>query len=228
MKYFQIHNSCNFKEIGFAPQVHSALVEYNIYEKNSSYNLNISKSSTETLWPIPKLSNKAKITDLISTSFMGLSQFVMSDKLKNIILKGNVNGIEFIETKLITKKETLENFWIINPFELHFDFLNFENTEFVFKNRINYEIMKRIKFSSLKDFLSTLDDNKNNAIENNANFEPLQIDKIVFTSMTNADFFCIDRVYSGIGYYVSEDLKNKIAEQGCTGLVFTDPNERYP
>jgi hypothetical protein len=32
----------------------------------------------------------------------------------------------------------------------------------------------------------------------------------------------------GVGFFVSEKLKNEIENAGCTGMVFTSPNDVYP
>jgi hypothetical protein len=42
------------------------------------------------------------------------------------------------------------------------------------------------------------------------------------------DFFILNYIEGGVGYFVSESLKIEIEKKGCSGIVFTEPNERYP
>lgn len=57
----------------------------------------------------------------------------------------------------------------------------------------------------------------------------IQIDKVFFKENLDVDFFALRNVgKSGTGYFVSERLKDKIEKEGCTGIVFKEPNEIYP
>ena len=48
----------------------------------------------------------------------------------------------------------------------------------------------------------------------------LFIDKVVFNSRIDYSFCSIERVAAGVGYFVSEKLKEEIELAGCTGIEF--------
>lgn len=72
MNFYRIFHSTG-KDVGYYPQVYDAELNFHIEDKNSCVRLSFSKAREITLWPIPKLSYRAKKTDLISISFIGLS-----------------------------------------------------------------------------------------------------------------------------------------------------------
>ena len=57
----------------------------------------------------------------------------------------------------------------------------------------------------------------------------LSVKKVALKEDIDVDFFPLRSVeYGGIGYYVSERLKNAIEKAGCTGMRFFEINQRYP
>jgi hypothetical protein len=59
---------------------------------------------------------------------------------------------------------------------------------------------------------------------------PLVIKKISFkVDGKICDFFSIaGMIYGGYGFFVSGKVKDEIQNTGCTGIVFKEPNEKYP
>ena len=64
----------------------------------------------------------------------------------------------------------------------------------------------------------------------NDNFDGkfLIISKLIFDATNVVDFFVVKYITGGVGFFVSERLKKEIETEHCTGIVFTEPNERYP
>jgi hypothetical protein len=58
--------------------------------------------------------------------------------------------------------------------------------------------------------------------------ENLCIQNIKFNEQKKIDFFTIQPVYGGTGFFISEKLKEQFEKENCSGMVFTEPNERYP
>ena len=230
-KFYIIFESSEIKEIGFFPQVYDAIVDFNIYDKNSAYHLNFSKANQNTLWPISKLSGKAKKTDLISHSFMGLSnKLIVSIKLYTIFSVMKTEGIQFIKSTLVLRKDKEEDYWIANPFLSEYTLLDIANCEFIYTDAMGKDEMGKIKFDSSISFIQAYLQNQKDAVSiGYPNHKPLIIKQIAFKNESNCDFFSVDGVrYGGIGFFVSQKLKDQIEAAGCTGIIFTDPNEKYP
>ena len=203
---------------------------FNIYDKNSAYHLNFFEANDKTLWPVPKLSGKAKKTDLVSTSFMSLSnKLLISKKLFSILATAKSPGIQTIKSKLITRGKS-EDYWIINPLKSKIACLDLNKSSFAFLHSIGGNIKTNLLFSSFTELNDAFEQNKNDAKSGGLeNHKPLIIDVISIKEDCEDDFFVLSPInHGGIGFFVSESVKNKICEAGCTGIVFTEPNEKYP
>ena len=138
-------------------------------------------------------------------------------------------GAQFLNTSIMVKEKEYTGFYILYPHESDYSFLDAKKTEFVFKDMMQKKVISKVEFQSLNEYLFVLNNNKKDAIRIGfPNFKPLVIDKIAITESCNIDFFSIERVHGGIGYFVSEKLRTHIEEAKCTGIVFTEPNEKYP
>lgn len=230
MKFFRLNNSSVVNEVGFFPQVFDAVLNFNIYDKNSAYHLNFAEANDQTLWPIAKLSTKAKKTDLVSVSFMSLSnKLLISKKMFSIIANSSHSSIQLVKSKLITRGKE-EDYWIINPLESKISCLDIHNSSFAYLQSIGSNTKTQLKCNNLEEVDNAFVKNKDDAKSGNlANHKPLIIDTVSIKEDCDDDFFALSPVcFGGIGFFVSEKLKNEIQEAGCTGIVFTEPNERYP
>lgn len=226
MNFFRLLESTG-TDVGQYPQVIDANVDFDIYEKRSSYHLNFTEAIGTTIWPIPKLSNKAKKTDLISVSYMGLSsKLLISNKLYIILNSINSKGIQFINSKLIFKKQIEENYWIVNPHISDFSFLDIKNCNFVYTDAMGKIEISDENFDSIEDYIKVYLKNKQDAISiPYPNFHPLFFKKVAIKNDTSIEFFALSGVSGGIGFYVSERLKEDIEAAGFTGIVFKHLNE---
>ncbi|MCA6467245.1 MAG: hypothetical protein IM591_15310 [Chitinophagaceae bacterium] len=162
--------------------------------------------------PIPKIKTKANLTDLMTVFFTGSGgRLTISNRLKEILKKNSHGNIQFIPLTIYYKKKYLTSYWLTN-------IISFDN-----KLAINYteslifetHFITKIKIISINDY----EDFKQNEIKlewpNN-----LFIDKIVFKNKIDYNFCTIENVSAGVGYFVSEKLKEEIESAGCTGIEF--------
>ncbi|MCA6489433.1 MAG: hypothetical protein IM577_09155 [Chitinophagaceae bacterium] len=162
--------------------------------------------------PIPKIKTKAYLTDLMTVYFTGSGgRLTISNRLKEILKKNSHGNIQFIPLTIYYKKKYLTSYWLTN-------IISFDN-----KLAINYteslifetHFITKIKIISINDY----EDFKQNEIKlewpNN-----LFIDKIVFKNKIDYNFCTIENVSAGVGYFVSEKLKEEIESAGCTGIEF--------
>jgi hypothetical protein len=229
MKYFRINNASDRKAIGFYPQVSEGIYPTTRDSSNALgmllYN---EKATSNTEIPKGMLHKRAKLTDFLSVSFLSGSLF-LSERLKNIITKYSSQGVQFLNTSIVVREKEDTSFYILYPHQSDYSFLDIEKTEFVFKDIMLKEILNKVEFKSVNEYLLALNENKKDAIRIGfPSFKPLIINKIAIIENCDIDFFSIERVQGGIGYFVSEKLKVQIEEADCTGIVFTQLNEKYP
>jgi hypothetical protein len=163
--------------------------------------------------PEPILRPKAKLTDLLSCGYFGL-RLVISKKLKDIFQKYNDYDSQYSPVKVIFSGKRLD-YWLISPFQLQMNNINYAKSEIWICgmgnkkintiNAVSYEEFKIIKAKTALP-------------------ERISIEKVVLSEKINSDFFLLDYVKSGIGYYISEMVKNEITEAGCTGIRFDEIN----
>lgn len=227
MKYYRIVHSLLQKEIGFFPQVHDFIAAYEICQnKNSSYFLNFTLGDSNTLWPIPILSKKAKKTDMLSTSISGISmQLLISNKFHNILSNFSLDNIQFFKPELIFKKEKSEYFFV-NPTNNAINFLDFSKTKFCYMDIMLSKEIREVNFNTYESCSKAFEENRKNAIEiGYPNFTPLVIKNISLKQNINIDFFSLTGLWkTGISYYVSENLKVEIERNKLTGITFKELN----
>jgi hypothetical protein len=81
-------------------------------------------------------------------------------------------------------------------------------------------------FESIEEYIKGYLKNKQDAISiGYPNFRPLFLKKLAIKRDTSIEFFALSGVSGGIGFYVSERLKEVIEKAGCTGIVFKELNE---
>ncbi len=229
MKYFRIYRTCDEKIIGVGSQITEGLYPTTFDSYRGLYMYSFKKVNKDVEIPKAILSKKAKLVDIISASFLSAGQFFISNKLQNIFSNYLIEGLEFLPTSIIFQNKEIKDFWITNPYQSSFSFLDVLNSEFAFTDSMGSLVKEVIKFKDVNEYLEAFEKNKLDAIKiGYPNFKPLAINKIVLKKDITIAAFSIIGVYGGIGIFVSEMLKNKIEEAGCTGIVFTDVNHRYP
>jgi hypothetical protein len=168
----------------------------------------------------PKLNPYAKRTDLISgTWYSGSPKLLISDKLKKFFEKQNHQGLQFIPTHILHNKQKILNYWFTNPYSFDNSAIDFQKSS-IYLTGIGGAILKQIKIDTEEAF---------NAYKNSLKIpESLLIGKLLLKNDVIKDLIILQWVNSGIGYYVSEKLKQEIEDAGCTGIEFTPAHLAYP
>ena len=162
--------------------------------------------------PIPKIKTKANLTDLMSVFFTGSGgRLTISNRLKEILEKYSHGNIQFIPLTIYYKKKYLTNYWLTN-------ILSFDNEKAInYRASLIFEchFTTEIKMISMKDYENFKQTEIKLEWPNN-----LFIEKVVFKSKVDYNFCTVRRVSGGVGYFVSEKLKEEIELAGCTGIEF--------
>lgn len=205
--------SVNLKEIGKFPQVQSGIFKSTWNAPNSLLVGGPKKINNPDI-EVPELAmhRKAKSTDLLSTSFIDF-KLTISDRLKKLIEAKNYDGIQFFPTILYKGDGTQEKYWILHPFGFRNDYINFSSSTIKCVQGIETSYMK---VENMAQF--------NLLTENQIKERKMHIIDTVslYEAKIKEDFFLLEWVSGGIGYYVSEALKNEIEKAGCTGMQFIE------
>jgi len=217
--YYRLHQSLDKKLLGVFPQ--TIFAQFGVpmdHPDNlfSHYAKKVADPDT-VIVPQPVLEKNAKHTDLI-TNLYAAGRLIISDLLKKILDKTGSAGLQFFPTNLIDKSSTVPGYWIVTTFAYDYGAIDFSASRFSIHelgaNRISIEIANANEFLSI--------------VNQTAYPKGISIDTLFFLPDLKADLLLLRYVYGGVGYFVSEKLKKEIEDAGCTGIVFTKPEERHP
>lgn len=208
MNYFKLNYSINSEIIG------------KTYPQSQNFNSVLDIHSPLFVWnnevPLPEnvyipnlfLDQKAKFTDLISSS--SIRYPLVSKKLYDCITSFNHNLIKFYQTKLILKSSEEEIFMISGKTK-GFELLDLSRTEIDLLER--FKFAERLTFAKVEDLYGTA---KSVQYPNT-----ITIRRYKFSNIASQDIFYIENINpSGGAYFVSNNLKEKIINEGCTGIEF--------
>lgn len=209
--YYSIQHSMNTKVVGKFFQSENVIWNY---QDNPLYlnNVYFEKIDFEPIIPTPILHKKAKVTDLISNVNAGTRfHLIMSEKLKNIILKYRTDGLQFFKTSIVKDNTEYDNYFSMNMYESNMDFIDFEKSTVYFRkyNSDKIEAPCVINIPSLYEF--------NKRVETRHYLDELNMHNIFIKDNITSDFF---QIKHGIKDIVSEKLKREIEDAGCTGIEF--------
>lgn len=215
MKYYKINFSIG-KDVGnIMPQANESLTILNnthLEILNQSWLKKI--NDLDVVFPIMILRKKAKKTDLISVSYLGYSsRLLISNKLKYILEKYQNENIQFFKTSIVYKDVKDYDYWVVHPYKTENYLIDFEKSiitegESLILNR------KKLVINNYDDFIKIVQENNTGEVKHYI------IDKVSILDGIKKDFFIINFVSGGIGYYVSAKLKQEIENAGCTGIAF--------
>ncbi len=170
-----------------------------------------------------ELFSKSKILDLIQNGGPASGKLLISGKLRSIIEKYRKSGIQYFKFNVIKNKVVYDDYWILHMYEFNQEFIDFPNSVFLYeKQRDDYATSYltekiRMNFKSNEEF-------EGHRVHTGKKGGITTIINIKLKSNISEDFFALRRVEGGIGYFVSETLKNEIESVGCTGIEF-QPSE---
>jgi len=220
MKYYKLQFTLNSKYYG---SKNGYVKDYN--HKSSIYDPKyIGRIRHEKIDFIPylldiELFGNSKIADLIESGGQVSTKLILSDKLKSIIEKHRKTGMQFFNINILQKKDIHTNYWILNMYEFNLEFINFKDClVYHEKKSDDYDTSYKteniiIKPKSYIEFLTY----REKAQEK---MEIIKIEKLSILDSISENFFMLKHVNGGVGYFVSETLKDEIEDAGCTGIEF--------
>lgn len=220
--WYRIFNSANPKEIGIVPQVYNGIIPTTINDPNYIGNWLLKKAPKDVYLPKGILAAKAKLTDLISVSYVGFSpNLYVSSKLKDILKSSYYFGVQYFHAPLIIQPTHEElDYWLIHTYDFGYSCLDLQHSQF-YITFASDDKQVEIQFKNEKELFAKL-----NSLKPNDN---MHIEKVVLREDIPNDFLALKAVIpGGIGYYVSEKLWMQIQAAGCSGIVFKEINEVYP
>lgn len=216
MKYFSINNSLNKKVLGHYPQVKEIKQNCDVWnEPKFIEHIHNTQIDFEPITANAILYPSSKLTDLISVTGMGFTRkLLLSSRLKKIIEKSRNSGLQFYRSNIVYKNEEINDYWILNSFEIDMNFVDVEKSIFVWRKRKEEggTYISEINFNSLNEFIKKI---KEENLEGK-----IYLNKIKINVGVQVDFFTLLNVEGGIKYIVSEKLKKEIEDAGCTGIEF--------
>lgn len=216
MKYYCINYSLNLKDVGSFPQVEEANHNCNIWDNPYFIeNFHFKEINFNPIVSNAILNKKSKLTDLINAPIIGFSKkLLVSDKLKNILNKYRKTGVQFFLSNIFYKNIRIENYWILNTYEINMEYIDFNNSVFYETENV-FKYTNEIKINSIDEFIKVKND-----IEVKGYPYGFIIDRIKLKDNITSDFFTLLHVEGGVKYIVSEKLKNHIERENCTGIEF--------
>ena len=217
MKYYCIENCLNEKLMVKLPQIKEFIYHCNVDTDPNS----IDKFIFEKIEIQPILSNvvlyaNAKQTDFINTyGHVGFSTGnLISDKFKQLLENFNCYGFQFFKTYIVQKNEKVETYWQTNVYDFPYQYIDFEKTSFLFKDRdANKNMISKImNFKDVVEF---------KVFANQVRYPKWIFFKdIVFKQDMNLDFFALRYAEGAQKGIISEILKNELEKNEITGIEF--------
>jgi hypothetical protein len=232
MEYFIIRESLDAKIIGRKyPQVKEVIIPTTCDDNLFIQSFQEKKAPENVLLPKALLWKSAKLTDLLSAGMIGLNKnLLISKKLAYILQESNLSGFQFFETTVLTQSGLATQYTIVHPCDFYFKIIDYSQSEigYYLFSSFDKEPKKKLNVNSEEEMIAEVQKFEESIANGTHDFNNLLIKKVRFLKNSNIDFFSLRCVYGGLGFYVSERLKEVIEKAGCTGIVFTEPNERYP
>lgn len=213
-RYFRVGHSTNEQEIGLTfPQSQKARIVGLVDGPRALSKQAIGKPlSSDVLLPEPEVHRKAIVTDLISCVATGI-RLILSPALKSIFEKySSPDNIEFVPVTVWKNNKKLQ-YWLSNPLTFKMDAIDYAASE-IWVADFGFSKQEKLHIQDKTTYLDTA--------------KSLQRPKALLISIvklredTTTDFFLLEDVNGGIGYYVSETLKGEIENAGCTGISFVE------
>ena len=219
MHYYVINPSIDKKIVGHYPQVQD--IKYNCplwKEPKFIEHLNNQKADFEPITANGILYKSSKVTDLISVIGMGFTRkLLVSKKFKTILESNRKSGIEFFQSGIFHKEKFIEDYFVLNVYEINLEIIDYLNSIVVLRKRKPQggSYLEEIKVENYTEFKTIL--NKKEGLK----FSQCFIDRIILkTEIISEDFFALLNVNGGVKFVVSEKLKKEIEDSQCTGIEF--------
>ncbi|WP_438966705.1 imm11 family protein [Flavobacterium sp.] len=159
------------------------------------------------------------VNDLIMDGGPISTKLIISGRLKSILEDYRKNGMQFFNINILKKNVVFSDYWILNMYVFNQELIDFSKCKIIYRKKDDdFEVTFSaknvvIEVNNIKEF--------NDYIENaKEKLETITIEELSLTNNISEDFFILKYVFGGVGYYVSEKLKQEIEDSGCTGIEF--------
>jgi len=223
MKYYRIHPSINKKVLGHYPQQKETIFHCSIDdEPRFVEHIYSKKVDFEPIVANAVLYSSSLATDLIYTRGVGFSHKpLISGRLKAILQRYRATGLQFFRAPIVHKDRELEDYWILNFYEIEMDYIDFPKSE-IFLTKNSFEKVEKLHFNSFQEFTR-----KKLEVERIGYSMGISIERYKLKETIDQDFFMLTDVEGGVNFMVSEDLKREIEHTGCTGIEFMPSELRF-
>lgn len=159
-----------------------------------------------------RLKNKAKLTDVISTTAGPFTDFLFNEKVKKIMDDSHVMQHQYFKAIIESSKQSLEYYWLHLSQPNLVEALDYEKSEFI---QTEWEILTKgpISIKSYEHYRVLKSKDKDGSFG-------VSLDKIAMTDKfdRNLDLFFL--LPFDFNIYVSESLKDKLENGGIKGICF--------
>ncbi|MFY7743081.1 MAG: imm11 family protein [Flavobacterium sp.] len=216
MSFFIINKSLDKKVLGHYPQIKDIHHNCHIWDEPKFIeHIYFTKVDFEPITSNAYLHSKAKQTDLIAATGMGFTlKLLLSGKLKSILEKYKLNGLQFFKSPIIQNNECNDDYWVLNFYISNMDYVDFQKSE-IYLTENSFNMIERLYLNNYEEY--TL---KKQEIEKRGYPYGILIDKFVLNCDIHDDFFLLKDVKGGVKYITSQKLKQEIEDAGCTGIEF--------
>jgi hypothetical protein len=207
MDFYQLRYAVG-KEIGSTfPQSQHMISELSIDDPRHLWKWS-GKLDENVYIPDSILHYKARLTDLISSS--PISYPIVSTKLKEVIEPFRKEGIQFLPTNIIRRKEKI-SYWLMNGYRKDYQSIDFRKSIITLKKRDeNGTVSRPTAFKNSEEYVQ--------AINSTIYPEFIDLEKLVFLNDTTEDILIIDR--TPYKFFFSQKAKDAIEASKCTGITF--------
>lgn len=214
-RIYQIEHNTDPQLIGSYPQIEEAIYDCSPLEDPYFIdNVGYKKINFEPKKPVGILTAKAKLTDLLSSPVMGFSnKLLISDILKEILLRSSSTYFQLFNCKIRLNDFIEKEYWILNPISFKLQNVDFKKSE-IYLMKGALKKIQELKIHSMEDFFLEL--NRINQLDSSYR---LRFSKLSFIGNED-DFFILNNIKGGVGYFVSEKLKLELEARNVTGISF--------
>jgi hypothetical protein len=218
MKYFQLNDSVNLKEIGrkYPQSLRFKTTMGSVQDGSIGFHGRIDKSTFQV--PDIELYKTAKPTHLISCAGIPLNKFlIVHDSVLNLFSRFRLSDYQFWQLDVYWKEQILPDYYLFHlSFPCDEDWIDFSQSRFILKNSPNNQPNKDIHFNSFKEWFH------HSSSESYVKLGlPHPEEVIMDTKSLQDDMVRSVLWFCGLpGYYVSEELMKAIQQQKLTGMQF--------
>ena len=221
MKYYFLSNSINRKLIGRYPQSESLSTESNIFTFKQHEEI-----TKDSILPEPILHVRSKLTAYIDSIPINKFWFlILRNDFIRFLKTYKINNFQYWGLTVYKNKKSIDNYSLFHVHESYQEkYVDYKKSNFHVKKIGDNNSKKTVNINSYEEYCNLLEFLREEDQNLMMYSEKLVLD---FNKATD-DIFRLDNLPClGIGYYVSERLKNAIEEGGFTGMEFSEIEEKY-